>query len=143
MWSVQSRELLARKESQPEDVVSMDVSDRTGSESAPSAMDVEREDDEHWKNVLAEFERLRTSLQCLPRDSQGGLSSDVEAALREAVDIHDLAVRCSLLFEWYDGPLVVAMRAGDIILLDEISLAADAVLERLNSVLVRSALTCL
>ena len=39
------------------------------------------------------------------------------------------------LFRWHDGPLVQAMREGSFILLDEISLAEDAVLERLNSVL--------
>eukprot|EP00899_Mesostigma_viride_P010035 jgi/Mesvir1/19032/Mv12798-RA.1 len=39
------------------------------------------------------------------------------------------------LFKWYDGPLVEAMRNGDMLLIDEISLAEDAVLERLNSVL--------
>jgi midasin len=39
------------------------------------------------------------------------------------------------IFEWHDGPLVEAMRSGDVFLLDEISLADDSVLERLNSVL--------
>ena len=39
------------------------------------------------------------------------------------------------LFEWYDGPLVSSMTCGDHILIDEISLAEDSVLERLNSVL--------
>uniref|UniRef100_A0A8W8MR76 Midasin n=1 Tax=Magallana gigas TaxID=29159 RepID=A0A8W8MR76_MAGGI len=39
------------------------------------------------------------------------------------------------LFEWVDGPLVNAMRNGDMFLIDEISLADDSVLERLNSVL--------
>jgi midasin len=39
------------------------------------------------------------------------------------------------LFEWRDGPLITAMRTGDILLLDEISLTDDSVLERLNSVL--------
>jgi midasin len=34
-----------------------------------------------------------------------------------------------------DGPLVVAMKTGGAVLLDEISLADDSVLERLNSVL--------
>ena len=38
-------------------------------------------------------------------------------------------------FAWQDGPLVQAMRRGEVLLLDEISLADDAVLERLNSVL--------
>lgn len=41
----------------------------------------------------------------------------------------------SALFEWSDGPLVHAMTAGDLLLLDEVSLADDSVLERLNSVL--------
>ena len=39
------------------------------------------------------------------------------------------------LFEWVDGPLVQTMLAGEHILIDEISLADDSVLERLNSVL--------
>lgn len=43
--------------------------------------------------------------------------------------------RSKMLFEWTDGPLVQAMKEGDFFLLDEISLADDSVLERLNSVL--------
>ncbi|KAK7081093.1 AAA ATPase midasin [Halocaridina rubra] len=39
------------------------------------------------------------------------------------------------LFEWVDGPLILSMRNGDMFLADEISLADDSVLERLNSVL--------
>ncbi|XP_024011307.1 midasin [Eutrema salsugineum] len=39
------------------------------------------------------------------------------------------------IFVWQDGPLVEAMRAGNMFLVDEISLADDSVLERLNSVL--------
>ncbi|KAH8108664.1 P-loop containing nucleoside triphosphate hydrolase protein [Phellopilus nigrolimitatus] len=39
------------------------------------------------------------------------------------------------LLEWQDGPLVTCMRSADVFLLDEISLADDSVLERLNSVL--------
>ncbi|CAM0956904.1 unnamed protein product [Alopecurus aequalis] len=38
-------------------------------------------------------------------------------------------------FRWQDGPLVEAMKSGDLFLIDEISLADDSVLERLNSVL--------
>ncbi len=47
------------------------------------------------------------------------------------------------LFEWKDGPLVQALRDGDLFLLDEISLAEDSVLERLNSVLESSRLLVL
>ncbi|KAK4336875.1 hypothetical protein RND71_043910 [Anisodus tanguticus] len=39
------------------------------------------------------------------------------------------------LFEWVDGPLVNAMKSGSTFLVDEISLADDSVLERLNSLL--------
>ncbi|CAK7216238.1 AAA ATPase midasin [Sporothrix bragantina] len=43
--------------------------------------------------------------------------------------------RSKALFEWSDGSLVHAMKTGSFFLLDEISLADDSVLERLNSVL--------
>ena len=43
--------------------------------------------------------------------------------------------RSQSIFEWQDGPLVQGMREGDYVLLDELSLAEDAVLERFNSVL--------
>ena len=38
-------------------------------------------------------------------------------------------------FEWVDGPLVEVMKKGGVFLVDEISLADDSVLERMNSVL--------
>lgn len=43
--------------------------------------------------------------------------------------------RSNALFEWSDGSLISAMKTGQFFLLDEISLADDSVLERLNSVL--------
>ncbi|KAI1760137.1 midasin [Hypoxylon sp. FL1150] len=49
--------------------------------------------------------------------------------------IADNEVKSKALFEWADGSLVHAMRDGQFFLLDEISLADDSVLERLNSVL--------
>ncbi|KAI1794980.1 midasin [Ganoderma leucocontextum] len=60
------------------------------------------------------------------------VSSEQVAALQ---DLRGRLQRLSALFEWRDGPLVEAMRNGDVFLLDEISLADDSVLERLNSVL--------
>lgn len=39
------------------------------------------------------------------------------------------------LFKWEDGVVVRAMKAGKLLLLDEISLAQDSVLERLNPLL--------
>ncbi|KAH7076116.1 hypothetical protein FB567DRAFT_535490 [Paraphoma chrysanthemicola] len=44
-------------------------------------------------------------------------------------------IKAAALFEWADGSLVHAMKQGHYFLLDEISLADDSVLERLNSVL--------
>ncbi|XP_063299642.1 midasin [Pelobates fuscus] len=44
-------------------------------------------------------------------------------------------VESSRLFEWQDGPLVLAIKDDDFFLMDEISLADDSVLERLNSLL--------
>lgn len=49
----------------------------------------------------------------------------------------------SAMFLWYDGPLVRTMKRGQAFLVDEISLADDAVLERLNSVLEPSRLLVL
>lgn len=50
-------------------------------------------------------------------------------------DIRTALSRLATMFEWHDGPLVEAMRNGAVFLMDEISLADDSVLERLNSVL--------
>ncbi|KAK0622968.1 hypothetical protein B0T14DRAFT_476182 [Immersiella caudata] len=49
--------------------------------------------------------------------------------------IHSGIARSKALFEWSDGSLVHALKEGTYFLLDEISLADDSVLERLNSVL--------
>ena len=56
-------------------------------------------------------------------------SSDFLGGLRPTRDTTDKP------FEWVDGPLVQAMETGGVFLIDEISLAEDGVLERLNSVL--------
>lgn len=51
------------------------------------------------------------------------------------LDLNGLHQKWQSIFVWQDGPLVEAMRDGDLFLVDEISLADDSVLERLNSVL--------
>lgn len=51
------------------------------------------------------------------------------------VVIQAARTRLNALFEWVDGSLVDAMKGGAFFLLDEISLADDSVLERINSVL--------
>lgn len=50
-------------------------------------------------------------------------------------EVKTLYQKYTSLFEWVDGPLVCSMKQGSMLLLDEMSLAEDAVLERLNSVL--------
>ena len=50
-------------------------------------------------------------------------------------DVDDAASHHHRLFEWRDGPLIEAMKSGEHFLVDEISLADDSVLERLNSLL--------
>ncbi|KAI0357543.1 midasin [Trametes cingulata] len=62
----------------------------------------------------------------------GSVAASEEVVL---LDLRARLQRLSAMFEWRDGPLVEAMRQGDVFLLDEISLADDSVLERLNSVL--------
>ena len=63
-------------------------------------------------------------------------SSDLDEALKAKFHAaQKKLLRLQSIFEWHDGPLVEAMRKGDVLLLDEISLADDSVLERLNSVL--------
>ncbi|KAL0069076.1 AAA ATPase midasin [Marasmius tenuissimus] len=63
-------------------------------------------------------------------------SESVEDSARvQAQALQHKLARVQSIFEWHDGPLVEAMRKGDVFLLDEISLADDSVLERLNSVL--------
>ncbi|KAF5661149.1 midasin (AAA ATPase) [Fusarium heterosporum] len=59
--------------------------------------------------------------------------SHIPEETRERISANE--TRSKALFEWADGSLVESMREGHFFLLDEISLADDSVLERLNSVL--------
>jgi hypothetical protein len=60
---------------------------------------------------------------------------DVYAFEQLKLNLSVLHQKWQSIFEWEDGPLVKAMKDGDLFLVDEISLADDSVLERLNSVL--------
>ncbi|GMF26510.1 unnamed protein product [Phytophthora lilii] len=71
--------------------------------------------------MLAKYEKVRLSVE------------GPENKLVERIDV--LKRRFQSIFEWADGPLVESMKIGDLILIDEVNLAEDAVLERLNSVL--------
>ncbi|WCJ27054.1 Midasin [Euphorbia peplus] len=60
---------------------------------------------------------------------------DVDILEEMKSNLLQLHEKWQTIFAWQDGPLVQAMKAGDLFLVDEISLADDSVLERLNSVL--------
>ncbi|TFK40741.1 midasin nuclear AAA ATPase [Crucibulum laeve] len=81
--------------------------------------------------IASTFESLSSSLTNAAK-LETNLSEYLRSRLQE---VHKKLLRLQSIFEWHDGPLVQAMRNGDVFLLDEISLADDSVLERLNSVL--------
>lgn len=60
---------------------------------------------------------------------------DIDSLEQMKLDLTCLHQKWQTIFMWQDGPLVQAMKSGDLFLVDEISLADDSVLERLNSVL--------
>lgn len=109
------------------------------SESDPSAEPLHISTDiQDAAATIATLSRILTTLHSTKQ------SSDTESAQRAeglrfltsaAAELQTLVGEWQALFAWHDGPLVTAMRNGDMLLVDEISLAEDSVLERLNSVL--------
>jgi midasin len=80
--------------------------------------------------------RRKLSASCASSDEETTSTAGDDVSPEKILeDIEALARRYTSLFEWSDGPLVTAMKDGQMLLLDEMSLAEDAVLERLNSVL--------
>ncbi|KAI7944893.1 hypothetical protein MJO28_010588 [Puccinia striiformis f. sp. tritici] len=98
--------------------------------------------------LRSSLESLDIGLTITDRSDMDDVISNTEQALVEKrkslsdssiVDQAQTALsqlkRSTALFDWSDGPLIQAMQEGDFVLLDEISLADDSVLERLNSLL--------
>ncbi|DBA04889.1 TPA: hypothetical protein N0F65_006891 [Lagenidium giganteum] len=83
----------------------------------------------------------RTDLACFlvlfeaKRSTLEKLASESDDLRKHFGRVCELKRRHQAIFEWCDGPLVESMKKGDLILIDEVNLAEDAVLERLNSVL--------
>lgn len=71
---------------------------------------------------------IAESLATMPADE----AADVVAVQDLGAQLLGAVSEARIPFSWVDGPLVAAMKAGDIILIDELNLADDAVLERLN-----------
>ncbi|KAJ3092441.1 AAA ATPase midasin [Quaeritorhiza haematococci] len=91
---------------------------------------------EWWE--LADLSQIFGYIESLVKGAglEGVDGADSSLDIRESwKELQKLFHRTRCIFEWNDGPLVQAMKQGDLFLLDEISLADDSVLERLNSVL--------
>jgi midasin len=99
-----------------------------------------RNREEHEKTL---FKELNTYLSSKGENCDEMTMIEIENQIEQIKKINEelyqklsnLLIKTKSLFEWYDGPLVQAMKQGSMFLLDEISLADDSVLERLNSVL--------
>ncbi|KAM3068057.1 AAA ATPase midasin [Clarireedia jacksonii] len=89
---------------------------------ALSRLDMERYSSESIETLLS------TYLSLPERNAM-----EIPNELRSRIETNQ--IKAKALFEWSDGSLVQAMKDGQFFLLDEISLADDSVLERLNSVL--------
>ncbi|XP_071685110.1 midasin isoform X2 [Lolium perenne] len=82
----------------------------------------------HINGIL---DRYRKEKELFP-DVQPQELNDMDEIKLKLMHLHQ---NWQAIFLWQDGPLVQAMKNGDLFLIDEISLADDSVLERLNSVL--------
>lgn len=80
-------------------------------------------------NADADLQMLLEAYLALDKQTLNSIPED----LRSRIELNRIRVKA--LFEWSDGSLIQAMKEGQFFLLDEISLADDSVLERLNSVL--------
>ncbi|KAF7863118.1 hypothetical protein EAF04_007201 [Stromatinia cepivora] len=76
-----------------------------------------------------DLDYLWTAYKSLPETT----ISQIPTELSSRIQLNQ--IKAKALFEWSDGSLVQALKEGQFFLLDEISLADDSVLERLNSVL--------
>ncbi|XP_050325190.1 midasin [Bactrocera neohumeralis] len=61
--------------------------------------------------------------------------ADFLGGLRPCRESNEDSNTAKKLFEWADGPLILSMQEGSYFMADEISLAEDSVLERLNCIL--------
>uniref|UniRef100_A0A0G4HWH0 Midasin n=1 Tax=Chromera velia CCMP2878 TaxID=1169474 RepID=A0A0G4HWH0_9ALVE len=91
---------------------------------------------------LEDSQKKRRVPEVAPSEAETAVQRELRVWLSLGRRVRDAGERLVLslrrsaqIFEWVDGPLVQAMRSGSHLLVDEISLAEDSVLERLNSVL--------
>lgn len=82
-------------------------------------------------STIKQLSEIEIKAAALPVVSQ----QDLDAFIQVKQELLQLQQKWQTIFLWHDGPLVQAMKNGDLLLVDEISLADDSVLERLNSIL--------
>ncbi|KAF0928097.1 hypothetical protein E2562_037875 [Oryza meyeriana var. granulata] len=82
----------------------------------------------HINEILDRYRKEKELFLQVPHNDLGAME-------QIKLDLMQLHKRWQAIFLWQDGSLVQAMKNGDLFLIDEISLADDSVLERLNSVL--------
>ena len=94
-------------------------------ESKQSSMISEQDHDKLESESVSTIEKAKLICK-LAKDSPGlnQLVKELKKLIRD--------LNC--VFEWHDGILVESMQQGGLLLIDEISLANDSVLERLNSI---------
>ena len=85
--------------------------------------------DRYKVTLQTDINTLVKQYETLIQEAPDSVSDQVRSKIEQS------RTKANALFEWADGSLVQAMRDGHHYLLDEISLADDSVLERLNSVL--------
>lgn len=81
------------------------------------------------------LQRSLRIVNCHANSESGDFLGSFRPVRTESSEDAESSGKGQKLFQWTDGPLVEAMAQGDLFLMDEISLADDSVLERLNSVL--------
>ncbi|XP_073036075.1 midasin-like isoform X3 [Primulina eburnea] len=85
--------------------------------------------------TLVELDKIVKSYEELLVSHPEVMENEISRIKKIYQDLCELHQTWQTIFMWQDGPLVEAMKRGDLFLVDEISLADDSVLERLNSVL--------
>lgn len=75
---------------------------------------------------------VKKMADALSQSQWSELTHDLECLDGVVGEMMSAAATARTPFSWVDGPLVEAMKRGDILLVDELNLAEDAVLERMN-----------
>lgn len=113
----------------------LDLPDSAVSEIIVLARKLRKSYEDYMEKTVMESPKKKLKVGAEGREHRRLTSPEKTDTIGLFEELEVLFRRHSSLFEWADGPVATAMKSGDMLLLDELSLAEDAVLERLNSVL--------